>query len=308
MRWAHLFWIFISLSGVQLLVSQQQSPTPSLAAYTDSTGDLQKFLQAIFDSAKSKDTAREDALIRSIVLPAGSTWFRDEFGPAFGPRLETRYRNLQPRLEPEVKMIFEENIRQGWTQLQIFRYDDAAAVDSPIDHYLNCMEKVVPLYRTAFNGKYTAYVVIPQKTGSDSASSRSRILAGDLPGYYVFADGGFRYIPEEVLLFLPRERPIRIQLGMDVMRLKIANDIDRHIEQSAFDNLGNQHVFGDVTIRLVVDINGKIKEAEIKEGPPELAAPILQAVKQWVFEPTTLDGDPVEVEVEYKTGRHLINR
>jgi len=34
------------------------------------------------------------------------------------------------------------------------------------------------------------------------------------------------------------------------------------------------------------------------QGDLVLSEAVLEAVKQWQFEPTTLDGDPVEVEVD----------
>ncbi|HMB83139.1 MAG TPA: energy transducer TonB [Terriglobales bacterium] len=64
----------------------------------------------------------------------------------------------------------------------------------------------------------------------------------------------------------------------------------------------NLRTKGKVVIHFVLDTNVKMKEINAVEGPPNLRDPFLQEVKQWIFEPTTLDGEPVEVEVNFETG------
>jgi protein TonB len=42
-------------------------------------------------------------------------------------------------------------------------------------------------------------------------------------------------------------------------------------------------------------MDGTVKNLEVMEGDPTLAAAALTAVKQWVYKPTLLNGAPVEV-------------
>ena len=63
-----------------------------------------------------------------------------------------------------------------------------------------------------------------------------------------------------------------------------------------------KHVSGDVVIHLVIDTDGKIKEMKLIKGDLVLGGPVMDDMKTWNFEPTTLDGDPVEVEIEWSTG------
>ncbi len=138
-----------------------------------------------------------------------------------------------------------------------------------------------------------------------TSPKKSHILAGDLPGYYVYAAGSFRFIPGDTFGLLPKELPIRIQLEMDVMRSKLTNSSPPLDSMETIGRLMRQHkrIDGKVVIHFVLDTAGKIKEINVVEGSPELSEPFLQAVKQWTFEPTTVDGDPVEVEVNLETGR-----
>jgi hypothetical protein len=291
-----IWWCAIVLLLVVTASQAQQEPgaaLPTGAVYPESSEGLQKLLQDITEAAKAKDTAKETVLIRSLIMP-DDTWFKDEFGPAFGPRLAAAYQKALSSLEEEMRTAYEGDAQRGWLSPQIFRYDDAANVNSPTDNFLNCMDKVVPLYQSAFSGGRTGYLVGP----SDSPG-KMKVIAGDLPGYYVYAETGFRYVPQNVFFLLPKERPLRIQLDMNVMRSKVINYVQWKFP---VDVLLKQHVFGKVVIHLVVDVNGHIKEIKPVEGPPILSDSVLQAVRQWSFEPTTLDGEPVEVQLNLETG------
>jgi len=299
-------WISISLCVVVcflvLIQSQaQQAPGPiqdSEVVYPDSSQGLQKLLQDTVEALKSKDLAKAAALMNTLIVPADSTWFHDEFGPAFGPRLAAAYQKTKPEMEVEMVTVFKGNAERGWTQPKIFRYDDAATVDSPTDRFLNCMDKVVPLYKTAFDGNRTAYQMGPRT----DEPGRSKIIAGDLPGYYVYAQGGFRFVPQEILFMLPKERPIRIQLDMNVMRSKMTNSFGDRTSPETMKKLMELHTKGKVLIHFVLDTDGKIKEINATEGPSSLREVFLDEAKQWTFQPTTLDGEPVEVEVNLETG------
>ena len=55
------------------------------------------------------------------------------------------------------------------------------------------------------------------------------------------------------------------------------------------------HVSGDVILRLSIDVNGHVSQATFVSGPPMLQGAALEAVKQWVYQPTLLNGEAVEV-------------
>src|ERR1022692_4331631 len=281
---------------------QALAPIPKTgASYPDSNEGLQQQLHDTIEAVKSKDTAKEAALIRALIMPEDATWFTDEFGPAFGPRLAAAYQKSGATLQRVIQDAYEGNAERDWSQPKIFRYSDPATVDSPTDNFLNCMDVIVPLYQTAFNGKFTAYQLVPKA----DEPGKSKIASGDLPGYYVYLKGGFRYLPQQMFFMLPDERPIRIQLDMKIMRSKI-RDYDQ-IASETFKKLMNlrnagKPTIGKVVIHFVVGTDGKIKEMNAIEGTPDLRDLFLEEVKQWTFEPTRLDGDPVEVEVNLETG------
>jgi len=54
-------------------------------------------------------------------------------------------------------------------------------------------------------------------------------------------------------------------------------------------------ISGTVQLEGVIATNGRICELKVLSGHPLLVKAALDAVRQWVYEPTTLNGDPVEV-------------
>src|SRR5215472_8052029 len=55
-------------------------------------------------------------------------------------------------------------------------------------------------------------------------------------------------------------------------------------------------VNGKVVLRILIDKEGKVAEANLVSGPPILVSACLDAVKQWKFRPYVLNNAPVEVE------------
>ena len=55
---------------------------------------------------------------------------------------------------------------------------------------------------------------------------------------------------------------------------------------------------GQVVLSAVIGKEGSIEKIQVVAGHPLLVQSALEAVKQWVYQPTTLNGDPVGVETE----------
>lgn len=158
--------VLLAASGT---VGQEASitQTPAVSYPADSAG-LQLLLHDILQAAKSHDVENESRLIHSLVMPDDATWFNAEFGPAFGPRLSKAYRNAEPTLEAQIRTVYENDVQHGWLNPKIIRYADAAEVDSPTDHFLDCMDDLAPLYQTAFvNNTPSFQLSLPLKPGTN---------------------------------------------------------------------------------------------------------------------------------------------
>lgn len=54
-------------------------------------------------------------------------------------------------------------------------------------------------------------------------------------------------------------------------------------------------VSGTVELEAVIGTDGRLKELRVKSGNPLLVPAAIDAVRQWVYQPTVLNGEPVEV-------------
>lgn len=65
-------------------------------------------------------------------------------------------------------------------------------------------------------------------------------------------------------------------------------------------------ISGTVRLEAVISRNGMVESLVVTSGHPLLAQAALEAVRQWIYRPTLLNGDPVEVltqiEVHFKLG------
>jgi TonB family protein len=253
---------------------------------------LQKLIDDILRAMNDKNSAKETELVHGLLMPKKSAWFAVQYGPSFGASLAAAYERVSPGLENEIRAIYEGNVERGWMTPKLLRYENPDAVDSPIDTFLNCMNKIVPLYQTAFHDGRTAFYM-SLKPGENNKGA-----AGDLNGFFVYDQGSFRFIPMNVLMRLPRERPVRIKLEMNVMRSKLQTDSHLRYPEEAI----RRRISGAVVVHVVLDTTGNTKEMKVTQGNPILSQAVMEDMKTWHFEPTTLDGDPVEVEMEWSTG------
>jgi protein TonB len=55
------------------------------------------------------------------------------------------------------------------------------------------------------------------------------------------------------------------------------------------------HISGAVELEGIIDTGGRIRDLHALSGNPLLVPAALEAVRQWVYSPTLLNGKPVEV-------------
>lgn len=90
----------------------------------------------------------------------------------------------------------------------------------------------------------------------------------------------------------PEPRPMRIRVGGNVAQASLT-----HMVQPIYPPIAKAaHVSGTVILHAIVGTDGKIQDLELVSGPPLLVKAAMDAVKQWVYQPTLLNGKPVEVD------------
>jgi periplasmic protein TonB len=90
----------------------------------------------------------------------------------------------------------------------------------------------------------------------------------------------------------PREAPKRIRVGGNVQQ---ANLIRRVVP--TYPAIAKAaRIQGDVILHAIIAKDGTVQELRYESGPPMLMQSAMDAVRQWRYAPTLLNGEPVEVE------------
>jgi protein TonB len=86
--------------------------------------------------------------------------------------------------------------------------------------------------------------------------------------------------------------PTRIKQGGIVTAASILSQT-----RPVYPTLARQaRIQGNVVLHAIIDKDGKVAQLEVMSGHPLLVQAALDAVKQWRYKPTLLNGDPVEVD------------
>jgi len=90
------------------------------------------------------------------------------------------------------------------------------------------------------------------------------------------------------------ELPQRIRVGGNVQQSKLVSQVRPVYPPDA----KAQGVQGVVQLQAVIGKDGSVQQLTVMSGDPMLVPSALQAVKQWVYAPTLLNGNPVEVATQ----------
>ncbi len=162
---------------------------------------------------------------------------------------------------------------------------------------------VKPVIRLLHNGQLTAPTVVPKKveiikeealppdvgnvgvTGGVPGGIPGGQPGGVLGGIIGGVGGGPPPPP-------PKASVQRIRVGGNVQQAKMA-----HMVQPIYPTIAKTaHIQGTVTLHAVIAKDGSVQELQYIAGPPLLMRPAMDAVRQWRYQPTLLNGEPVEVD------------
>ncbi len=93
------------------------------------------------------------------------------------------------------------------------------------------------------------------------------------------------------IMALAADPPQKIRIGGNVQAANLISKVNPVYPQEA------KQAGTEGTVRLAVDIgpDGKVQSVNAQSGPDVLVQAAVEAVKQWTYKPTLLNGEPVEV-------------
>ncbi|MGC1684007.1 MAG: energy transducer TonB, partial [Candidatus Acidiferrales bacterium] len=90
----------------------------------------------------------------------------------------------------------------------------------------------------------------------------------------------------------PKPTQQRIRVGGNVQSAKMIRQVQPVYPQIA----KTAHVQGTVLLHAIISKDGSVQELQYVSGPPLLMKAAMDAVREWRYQPTLLNGEPVEVE------------
>jgi periplasmic protein TonB len=92
----------------------------------------------------------------------------------------------------------------------------------------------------------------------------------------------------------PPKAPSRVRVGGAVQAAKLVNRV-----QPMYPPLARQtRISGTVKLHAIIGKDGTVQSLQVESGHPLLVQAALDAVRQWRYQPTLLNGEPVDVDTE----------
>jgi TonB family protein len=137
---------------------------------------------------------------------------------------------------------------------------------------------------------------------------RERADLRDTPGEYrqdiAAADEWVQKALETKRLKAQQNSPTRIRVGAAVVEQKLIRKVDPVYPPLAL----QARISGVVKFSVIISKEGSIANVMVLSGHPLLVPAALDAVKQWVYQPTLLNGAPVELATEVDVNFDLYAR
>jgi TonB family protein len=270
------FLLFFSLGNPVFGISGKppvagQGPDVQAADVPDSPAGLQAQFEEMITAKDKKHDKRREQLIDQLQIPDADKWFPSVFGNDAGEKLAATYRSTWEKFEDSLTSNVSGLSSNGKTHIS------AKEISIP--------SKPAADAATEFSKPTSAifYAV---------TAAKDKEPGSPLPGVYVYVQGAFRCINWQTLYGLPGVKPMRIRIGGNVALAQLL----QHVNPVYPDDARAKKVPGTVILHVVIDTDGRVMEVQPVSGPTELVEASENAVRQWRYQPTLLNGDPVQID------------
>jgi len=243
--------------------------------YDNSAGGLKHQIEDAMKAAKNHDRSNLMSLTTNMVLPDPDLWFTRVFGAQLGAAYEKQYAPSSSRIPSSLADFLEDTANQKFTGVQVVRFTKAC--DSSADE----MQYPVLISREI---EEPLGIVLFHRDNSYTTLQ-----------FFAYIDGAFRYVgnlkPSQI------SRPgstgtKQVKSDANVQAARILKQIPPVYPDEA----RRQHIEGEVVLHAILTREGTISELRVLKGRCALAGPAINAVRQWQYSPTLLEGNPVEVD------------
>lgn len=266
--------------------AQQPAPVPAQplanASYPDSTSGLEHLLKDILKAQKENDAGHAEAMLKSLILPDYTRWYHENFDDGIAKLGVAAYAGNLNAFTAQLARYFLEVQSEDRQRVEAVRYGK------------NCDDNASELTFAILDGRLKEFPIYEGRFFK--GETFRRLFA------FVYVDGGFRFliVPkfEQVVKSESRAREEdnakRVIIGGNVQAARLINRV-----QPTYPTVAREeHLAGTVKLHAVIAKDGKVRSLRVLSGRCSLARASVDAVRQWRYQPTLLNGAPVEVDTE----------
>lgn len=266
------------VATISLLPVLGKAQTTASANET-ATEELRTLMTTVLAAARAGDQAKLQEIARSLMIPDYELWFKAMFGED-GAKLGAAYGSKLDETEKRYPKLFEW-LAKGEGELVI---EDVKALAKRNENWCgqtlaNALQADVALYRV-----------------SVGTADSSGLKSGRVAGYFALVGGAYRRLDCQLLGLrtetggVAGSSPLRI--AANVQAAKIIKRVQPEYPEDA----RRTRISGTVRMHAIIGKDGGIKQLEVVSGHPMLKDAAFDAVRQWRYRPTLLNGEPVEVD------------
>jgi TonB family protein len=254
-----------------------RSSNPQTAAasqYADTTESFYRFLHDILDATKNGDKQRVSYLMKSTEIPNCDAWLHQMYKSDSAD-------SWMGLCDPKILATKEKSMEEQFAALTHEQGDFSV-------RKVNDNPEGGP-------GGYEAGMVVGAKVPLEVyfawwKAAKEPELRGNALGYFYFLDGSFRW--DSGTIAFPK---IKISTAK-IVHAQLIKKVDPVYPPDA----SAQHITGTVRVYYVIGGDGKVYNAHALSGEglsedPSLRKAAEEAVLQWIYQPATMDGKPIEM-------------
>jgi TonB family protein len=257
----------LALSSLFLspVIHSQQVTEPSShrasspSPYPNNAEGLGQLLDDMLLAAKKEDSSRLQSLIHDTEIPNYQSWFTSNFGQETGESWAEPYGRWLEKHEKEFQELLVKLAHMDG-EFAIEKIDTAKILYGPLDRYIARWKR--PL--------------VPK--------DEELVNIGD----FFFVEGQFRW--NSNMEYFPFQKPKTGSIVMAKLVKRVSPKYPEEARQKA--------IQGTVVLNVVLLKDGSVIVQSVAEGDPILSPAAVEAVRQWRYEPTVLNGQPIDMETK----------
>jgi len=271
------------VAGICLLTVRGAARTRGNEGGT-ATEELRGLMTTAMAAARAGDQAKLEEIARNLMIPNYEAWFKSTFGDVQGEKLTAAYEIGFDRQEKWIPTLFASLSKQEGEIL----VEDARE----------------PKYAGASNRCGQALVKSAKSDAVFYRVSLQEVLHPGLnrlddAGYFTLVEGAYRRLDCKDLGLVgassappPLPMPGSLRVGGNVQAKRIISRVQPVYPKEAL----QERISGTVRLHVLIAKDGTVEQVEVVSGHPLLQQAAADAVRQWHYQPTFLNGEPLKID------------